>query len=53
MENNKKITEEELDAIYQYLSISFDEMEEDEKMMWTKILMEVDPEFNTEEDEED
>ena len=53
MENNKKITEEELDAIYQYLSISFDEMEEDEKMLWTKILMEMDPEFNNDNDEED
>ena len=50
---NRKITEEELEAIYQYLSICYDDMEEDEKLMWTKILMEVDPEFNDDNDEED
>ena len=39
-------TEEELDAIYKYLSLSFNEMSDEEKKMWTLLLAIYDPEFD-------
>ena len=44
------LTEDQLDSIYSYLSIAFDEMKEDEQKMWVLLLSLYDPEFN--EDEE-
>jgi hypothetical protein len=48
----QKITEDELDAIYKYLSISFDEMSNEERKMWTLILSICDPEFDDIDDED-
>jgi len=47
-----QLTEDQLDAIYVYLSISFDEMNEDEKKMWTALLSLYDPEFGNDSIEE-
>lgn len=49
----KKLTEQELDALYMFLSISFSEMDENEKIYWTAILMENDPDFDDDVDIED
>ena len=53
MSMQQQPTEQELDAIYKYLSIAFDDMKEDEKLLWTSLLMEFDPEFDDDIDEED
>ena len=49
----QQITEEQLDAIYKYLSISFDEMNDEEKKMWTLLLAIYDPEFDDDGEEEE
>jgi len=49
----QQITEEQLDAIYKYLSISFDEMNDEEKKMWTLLLAIYDPEFDDDKDEDE
>lgn len=41
----EKISEDQLNAIYKYLSISYDEMTEDEQKMWVLLLSLHDPEF--------
>jgi len=41
-----KISEEQLDAIYKYLAIQFDEMTDEEQKMWTILLSIHDPEFD-------
>lgn len=48
-----EISEDQLDAIYKYLSISFENMDEEEKRMWTLILMIADPEFDDDSEDED
>lgn len=48
-----EISEDQLDAIYKYLSISFENMEEGEKRMWTLLLMIADPEFDDDQLEEE
>jgi hypothetical protein len=52
MDDDIQITEKELDAIYKYLSISFDDMNEEEQKMWTLLLSLCDPEFDDDEDGE-
>jgi hypothetical protein len=49
----KKLTEQQLDALYMFLSISYSEMDDDEKLYWTAILMENDPDFDDDVDDED
>jgi len=49
----KKLTQQELDAIYMFLSISFSDMDDNERLYWTAILMENDPDFDDDEDDED
>jgi len=46
------ITEEQLDAIYKYLAITYDTMDDQEQKFWTALLMENDPDFNDIETEE-
>jgi hypothetical protein len=46
MQQQQKITEDQLDAIYKYLSISFDDMTDEEQKMWTLLLSIHDPEFD-------
>jgi hypothetical protein len=40
-----KITEEQLNALYIYLSIMFDTMEDTEKLAWYQIMQKIDKEF--------
>ena len=55
MSMQQQLTEDQLDAIYKYLSISYDDMSDDEKMTWTILLAINDPEFDdvAEDDNED
>lgn len=41
-----KITEEQLNALYIYLSMTFDTMKDDEKQAWYHIMKQIDKEFN-------
>ena len=52
-EEKIEITEEQLDAIYKYLAILYDDMSDEEKLMWISILEQYDPEFEDMEDEND
>lgn len=40
-----KITEEQLNALYIYLSMTFDTMKNEEKTMWYQIMQKIDKEF--------
>ena len=42
--DNRKLTEEELDAIYIYLDMNFDSITEEEISMWKQLLEEFDKE---------
>jgi len=41
-----KLTEDQLQALYIYLSMNYDSMEEDEKKAWYLIMEKIDSEFN-------
>lgn len=40
-----KITEEQLNALYIYLSMTYDTMKDEEKQMWYNIMKQIDKEF--------
>ena len=40
-----KITEEQLEALYIYLSMSYDTMTQEEKSVWYEIMQKIDKEF--------
>jgi hypothetical protein len=44
--SDNKITEEQLQALYIYLSLNYDSMKEDEKVVWYEIMKKIDKEFN-------
>ena len=43
--NGDKITEEQLEALYIYLSFAFDNMEKDEQLFWIELMKNIDNEF--------
>ena len=45
MEIEEKITEQQLEALYIYLSFTFDTMEKDEQLFWIDLMKEIDEEF--------
>jgi succinate dehydrogenase flavin-adding protein (antitoxin of CptAB toxin-antitoxin module) len=45
MEEDIKITEEELQAIYIYLSMTYSTMSQEEKDSWYSILSKIDKDF--------
>ena len=47
-----QLTEEELQGMYMYLSMNYEQMTQEEKNIWTMLMNELDPEFNNIEDEE-
>lgn len=53
--NANQPSEEELDAIYKYISMTIDEMTDQEQLFWLEILEKLDPEFylDNEENEND
>jgi hypothetical protein len=44
-DNKEPITEEELQALYVYLSIQFESMNEQQKLLWIETMKSLDPEF--------
>lgn len=40
-----KLTEDQLDALYIYLSMTFETMKDEEKSMWYEIMQKIDKEF--------
>lgn len=44
--SDNEITEEQLQALYIYLSMNYDNMKEDEKVLWYEIMKKIDKEFN-------
>ena len=44
----EKITEEQLEALYIYLSFAFDTMEKDEQLFWVELMKQLDKEFTEE-----
>ena len=45
-ENIADLTEEQLDALYIYLAMNFEAMEETEKAFWSELMQKIDLEFN-------
>lgn len=43
--NGEKITEEQLEALYVYLSFAFDTMDKDEQLFWIELMKNIDKEF--------
>jgi DNA-dependent RNA polymerase auxiliary subunit epsilon len=44
-DNRESITEEETQALYMYLSIQFENMNDQQKLLWIEIMKSLDPEF--------
>jgi hypothetical protein len=40
-----ELTEEQIQAIYIYLAIHYDEMQDSEKLYWNYIMEKIDPEY--------
>ena len=43
--DDSKITEDQLEALYIYLSMTYDTMDEEEKKAWYYIMNKIDKEF--------
>jgi len=43
--DENKITEEQLESLYIYLSLSYETMSDDEKKVWYYIMKKIDSEF--------
>ena len=45
-ENNKQdLTKEEIQALYIYLSMQFENMSDEQKLLWIETMKSLDPEF--------
>jgi len=45
--SDKEITEDQLEALYIYLSLNYNNMKDDEKMVWYELMKQIDKEFDT------
>jgi hypothetical protein len=46
-ENNKEdLTKEEIQALYVYLSMQFENMNDQQKLLWIEAMKSLDPEFD-------
>jgi hypothetical protein len=45
--SDNKVTEEQLEALYIYLSLNYNNMKEDEKILWYELMKKIDQEFGT------
>ena len=45
--SDNKITEDQLEALYIYLSLNYNSMKDDEKMVWYELMKQIDKEFTT------
>ena len=50
--NKQQLTEDELQGIYLYLSMYYEQMTQEQKNTWIMLMNELDPEFNDIEYEE-
>jgi hypothetical protein len=50
---NRQLTEQELQGLYIYLSMQFDQMGDEQKMFWIEAMKNLDPDFNKIEDDEE
>jgi len=44
-DNRESITEEEIQALYVYLSMQFENMNDQQKLLWIETMKSLDPEF--------
>jgi len=47
--SDNQITQEQLEAMYIYLSLNYNSMKDDEKMLWYELMKKIDKEFNDQE----
>ena len=43
--SDNQITEEQLEALYIYLSLNYNNMKDEEKMVWYELMKQIDKEF--------
>ena len=43
--SDNKITEDQLEALYIYLSLNYNNMKDEEKMVWYELMKQIDKEF--------
>ncbi len=44
-ENKETLTQEEIQALYVYLSMQFESMSDQQKLLWIETMKSLDPEF--------
>jgi hypothetical protein len=45
-ENKQDLTKEEIQALYVYLSMQFENMNDQQKLLWIETMKSLDPEFD-------
>jgi hypothetical protein len=50
--NKHQLTDEELQGVYMYLSMHYEQMTQEQKNIWVVLMNELDPQFNNFEDED-
>ena len=50
-ENKETLTPEEIQALYVYLSMQFEKMNDQQKLLWIETMKSLDPEFEDYENE--
>jgi hypothetical protein len=45
--SDNKITEDQLEALYIYLSLNYNNMKDEEKMVWYELMKQIDKEFQS------
>jgi len=50
-ENKQDLTKEEIQALYVYLSMQFENMNDQQKLLWIETMKSLDPEFEDYENE--
>ena len=50
---NRQLSEQELQGLYIYLSMQFDQMSNEQKLFWIETMSHLDPDFNKIEDDEE
>lgn len=50
---NRQLSEQELQGLYIYLSMQFDQMSNEQKLFWIETMSNLDPDFNKIEDDEE
>jgi hypothetical protein len=50
---NRQLIEQELQGLYIYLSMQFDQMSNEQKLFWIETMKNLDPDFNKIEDDDE